>query len=264
MAIEVLEGENLVDSSEVTGINFQPKLKRIDFCDKRVYRRSEDVYYPSVTSVLSCLPADPFFLEWLKNTGHNADIIRNKAAKEGTQVHNAIEDLLAGKSIEWQDGWGNAKYNLQVWQMILRFADFYNTYKPVTIASEKFIWSDIYKYAGAADYICTLDGETWLIDFKTSNQLSKSYDLQLAAYSKALEECAGIRIDKAGILWLKAATRKASKKPGIYQGEGWQIKVVDDLDKDFEAFKSVYKIFELYNPTVEPYTKSYPVEVALN
>lgn len=264
MEMGVLEGEHLVGDPQKTRIDFKPTLKQIDFCDKRVYQRSENLFYPSVTSVLGYLPADPFFLEWLKNSGHNADILRTKAAREGTQVHSAIEDLIAGKKIEWQDDWGKAKYSLQVWQMILRFADFFNVHKPKTIASEKFIWSDKYRYAGTADYICEMDGEVWLIDFKTSNQLSKSYDLQLAAYAKALEECAGIHIDKAGILWLKASTRKASKRQGVYQGEGWQIKVVEDLSRDFEAFQNVYRIFELYNVKVEPYTKSYPTEISLN
>lgn len=264
MAVEVKEGESFLEKDQISRISFEPKLKRIDFCDKRVYRRSEDVYYPSVTSVLNCLPSDPFFLDWLKTSGHNADIVRDRAAREGTQVHNAIEELLAGHNVEWVDNWGKAKYGLQVWQMILKFVDFYNTVGPETIASEKFIWSDKYRYAGAADYVCKIDGETWLIDFKTSNQLSKSYDLQLAAYAKALEECANIHIDKAGILWLKAATRKASKKSGVYQGEGWQIKVVEDLEKDFKAFQNVYSIFEMYNPTVEPYTKTYPTEITLN
>jgi hypothetical protein len=32
---------------------------------------------------------------------------------------NAIEDYLAGKEITWIDDYGNAKYSLEVWKMIL-------------------------------------------------------------------------------------------------------------------------------------------------
>ena len=65
-----------------------------------------------------------------------------------------------------------------------------------------------------------MDGEVWLLDLKTSNSIHKSYDLQLASYAKALEECKGIKIERTGIIWLKAHTRSASKKKGVYQVKG--------------------------------------------
>lgn len=259
---DIQKGTQLDNPKEGSGIT--TSLKRIDFCDRRVYQRSENLFYPSVTSILGSLPVDPFFLEWVKDVGHNADLLRNRAAKEGTEVHNAIERLLAGEIIQWQNLKGEAQYNLTVWRMILKFVDFYQTHKPETLGSEMFLYSDKYRYAGTTDYLCKLNGEVWLIDFKTSNHLSKSYDLQLAAYAKALEELKGIHVDKAGVMWLKASTRKPSKTPGVYQGDGWQIKQVENLEVDFEAFLDVYKIFKLYNPKVEPYTRSYPTEVSLN
>lgn len=266
--IELTEGSSVLTEKGKApkGIDFQPKLKRIDFLSNRVYQKDkEDTYYPSVTSILNYLPCSAFFLEWLSDVGHNAEIIRNKAAREGTQVHEAIERMLAGEELNWINDRGSAIYNLQVWQMILRAFEFFSTYKPETIATELFLWSDKHRYAGATDWLGKIDGQTWLLDFKTSNHLSKSYDLQLAAYAKALEECKGIEIDKAGVLWLKAATRKPSKIQGVYQGEGWQIKEVADLDKDFEAFKNVYKIYELYNPDLaKPIYKSYPTVLKLN
>ena len=79
----------------------EKRLKRIDFLDRRVYQRSEGVYYPSVTSILSAMPADPFFLQWIAEVGKNADIIRDKAAREGTQLHESIESLLKGNNLEW-------------------------------------------------------------------------------------------------------------------------------------------------------------------
>lgn len=264
MAIEMNEGESFFEEhGNATPVFEKKKLSRIDFLDKRVYKVGDtDIYYPSVTNVLSYLPANKFFLEWLTDVGHNADIIRNKASREGTQVHEAIEKLIKGEDIEWQDGYGNAKYSLQVWQMILKAADFFNTYKPETMASELFIWSDKYKYAGATDWLGKFWGYTWLLDFKTSNQLSKGYDLQLAAYKKAVEERMGIHVDKCGILWLKASTRGPRK--GAIQGSGWQLKEVENPEKDFEAFRHVYAIYELFNPECKPYTVSYPTQVCLD
>ena len=264
--INIEKGESLVDNRPQSNRTYDNSIKRIDFLDTRCYQRiirGKVKYYPSVTTVLSACPVDPFLIQWLKDCGQNADIIRNRAAAEGTAVHEAIEKLLAGEKIEWQDGFGNAKYNLQVWQMILRFQDFYNQVKPEVLASELFVYSDKHKYAGTTDAIFKVGDENWLIDFKTSNSLSTSYSFQLAAYVKAVEENKGIHIDKAGILWLKAATRKISTKPGVYQGDGWQIKFSDDIEADFKAFKHVYEIYKIYNPDITPATKTYPTEIQL-
>ena len=244
----------------------EKKLKRIDFLDRRVYERSPGVYYPSVTSILSALPMDPFFLQWIQDVGKNADLIRDRAAKEGTQVHEGIEALVKGQGLDWVDEYGNAKYSLTVWKMLLKFQDFYNLVKPQTLASEMFLYSDKYQYAGTTDYLCQVGDETWLIDFKTSNHIGLSYDLQLAAYAKALEELRGIKVDRCGILWLKASTRTAKfvPKQGTCQGEGWAISFVKDVDKAFDIFQHVYAIYKVLYPKIEPYTKSYPVEIYLN
>lgn len=256
------KGENLVENKEGSGKIFDGKLKQINFCDRRVYKRDEDVYYPSVTAILSAFPVDPFFLEWLTETGKNSEIIKQKAAREGTMVHNAIEQLCKGETVTWVDDYGNAKYPLNVWQMILRFKDFYCTYKPETIFTEQFIYSDEYKFAGTADYLCKLGGEVWLLDWKTSNAVHSSYMLQLAAYVQALRE-KGIQIDRAGVCWLKAATRKHSDKKGVYQGEGWQIKELGTFDEAWEAFKHVQALYNYVNPEIKPLNKIYPTEVSL-
>jgi hypothetical protein len=193
---------------------------------------------------------------WLKDVGHNADLIMRRAGKEGTQVHEAIETLLAGEELHWMDDYGNAKYNEKVWEMINKFVDFWTTHKPELISTEEFVYSDEYRYAGTADLVCKLDGEVWLIDFKTSNSLHKSYDLQLASYAKALKECKGIEIERTGILWLKSSKRGPSKQKGRIQGRGWELKVVDDIEENFELFQLIRKLYNLENPDTEPiYTK---------
>ena len=212
------------------------------------------------------MPADPFFLQWLGELGNkNAELVRNQAAREGTQVHEGIEKLLKGEKLDWVDEYGNARYNLNVWKMLLRFQDFYNTVKPVTLASEMFIYSDKYKYAGTTDFLSNVGDETWLIDFKSSNHIGLSYNLQLSAYAKALEEQKQIKPTRNGVLWLKASTRtkKFDLKKGVCQGEGWQVIFDPDPEKSFEIFQHVHEIYKVLNPKIEPYTRSYPVEISL-
>lgn len=259
----IRQGTNILKENKKNRLEFKPQLKQINFLDSRVYKRDEGVYYPSVTTILQYMPKNKFFDNWLKDVGHNADLILAKAGKEGTQVHEAAEALIKGEEVSWMDDYGNAKYSQIVWEMILKFYDFWSTYKPELIFTEEFTYSDKYKYAGTADLLVKMDGETWLLDLKSSNSLHRAYDMQLAAYAKAIEEIKGVKVDRTGILWLKASTRSASNKSGVYQGRGWQIKAVDEIDKNFDLFMTVYKLYRLDNPVTEPIYNSYPTVLKL-
>ena len=84
-----------------------------------------------------------------------------------------------------------------------------------------------------------------------------------AAYAKAWEEQTGQKIDKTGIIWLKSSKRGPSRKEGVFQGHGWELKVVEDIDENFELFKLIYKLYALENPTTEPIYKEYPTTLRL-
>ena len=259
----IKQGMNILEQNEKKRLDFNPELKQINFLDRRVYKRGEGVYYPSVTTILQYMPKNKFFETWMKDVGHNADLIMRKAGKEGTQVHEAAEALVRGEEVTWMDDYGRAKYSQVVWEMILKFYEFWSTYKPELISTEDFVWSDEHKYAGTADLVVKLDGKVWLLDLKTSNSLHKSYDLQLASYAVALKESKGIEIERTGIIWLKDYTRSASKKKGVYQGKGWQIKNIDNIEENFELFKLIYRLYTLENPNTEPIYNSYPTTLKL-
>jgi hypothetical protein len=243
-------------------VQYSEDNKQINVLDQRFYRRN-DQYYPSVSSILNYFPKNQFFHSWLKDVGHNSDIIASKAAAEGTQVHNAVEAFLNGEEIKWLDAFGNAMYSLDVWKMILKFADFWNKYKPELVATEYHLFSDKYKYAGTADIIVRLNDKLWLLDVKTSNSLHTSYDLQLAAYAKAWSETHNESIEETGILWLKASTRGEDKKGEKIQGAGWQLKVVSDIDRNFEMFTKIQDIYHLENPDAKPATETLPTTVKI-
>jgi hypothetical protein len=235
--------------------------KQINILDSRFYRRNEK-YYPSVTSVLNYFPKNKFFHEWLKDVGHNSDIIASKASTEGTQVHNAVDRFLNGEEIQWIDEYGHAIYSLEVWKMILKFADFWNTHKPELIATEYHLFSDNHEYAGTADLIVRLNNQVWLLDVKTSNSLHTSYDLQLSAYAVAWNETHNILIERTGIIWLKAATRGEGKGDSI-QGKGWQLKSIDNIATNFRMFQNIYEIYKLENPDFKPVTELLPTSIKI-
>lgn len=254
-----------------SNILYDPKIKRvveysedskqITILDQRFYKRN-DKYYPSVSTILNYFPKNQFFHSWLKDVGHNSDIIAQKAAFEGTQVHNAAEAFIRGEEITWLDEYGNTKFSLDVWKMILKFTDFWNKYKPELVSTEYHLFSDAHEYAGTADLVVMLNGKRWLLDIKTSNSLHTSYDLQLAAYAMAWNETHNEPIEETGILWLKASTRTEGKKDKI-QGKGWELKSISNIINNFKMFQNIYEIFKLENPDSKPHTESLPTTVKL-
>jgi hypothetical protein len=242
-------------------VEYKEGDKQVNFLDSRFYRR-DDKYYPSVTSILNYFPKNQFFHSWLKDVGHNADIIASKAANEGTQVHTAIDRFLNGDEITWIDEYGKANYSLDVWKMILKFADFWNTHKPELISTEYHVFSDIHEYAGTADLIVMLGGKRWLLDIKTSNSLHTSYGLQLSAYAMAWNETHNEPIEETGILWLKASTRTEGKGDTI-QGKGWQLKSYGKIGENFVMFKNIYEIYRMENPNFKPMTEILPTSIKL-
>tara|TARA_B110000285_G_scaffold70842_1_gene81546 strand:- start:4344 stop:5126 length:783 start_codon:yes stop_codon:yes gene_type:complete len=259
----IKQGMNILQQNEKKRLDYNPELKQINFLDRRVYKRGEGVFYPSVTTILQYMPKNKFFENWLKDVGHNSNLIMRKAGKEGTQVHEAAEKLVLGEEISWMDDYGNAKYSQLVWEMILKFADFWNTHKPELISAEDFVWSDEYKYAGTADLVVKMNDEIWLLDIKTSNSVHKSFDLQLAAYAKGLDEAKGIKVQRTGIIWLKASSRGPSKQKNVIQGKGWKLLQIDEVEENFELFKMIYKLYSLENPNTEPIYNSYPTTIKL-
>mgnify|MGYP003336087661 CR=1 FL=1 len=115
--------------------------QQITLPDSRYYRRNGE-YYPSVTYVLSYYPKGKFFEDWLKKVGYASEHIVQKAAEEGTAVHEMVESYLNGEELNFLSPSGYPQYNPDVWQMFLRFVEFWETFKPTLIETEVHIFSD--------------------------------------------------------------------------------------------------------------------------
>lgn len=233
-------------------VETDPDLRQITLPDARYYQRSPGIFYPSVTTILGFFPKGAFFETWLKDTGHNADIVMRRAGDEGNQVHHAAEKILKGEEVRWIESDGYVNYNTHVWKMILGFYDFWTTYKPELILSEQFMYSDTHKYSGTLDLFVKLNGENWIIDIKTSTAIHTSYFLQMAAYTKAYEETYGEKVDRTGVLWLKSSKRSADKTGKRIQGAGWELKEGDKpIDDYFKMFLHTYETYKMMHPDEE-------------
>jgi hypothetical protein len=210
------------------------------------------------------MPKNKFFETWLKDVGHNSDIIMRKAADEGTQVHDAVERYLLGEKITLIDDRGFSQYSMFVWQMILKFHEFWVTYKPTLIESEIHLFSDIYTYAGTCDLVLEINGVKWLLDIKTSNSLHTSHDLQLSAYAQAWNELYEEKIEKIGIIWLKSSKRGEDKKGGKIQGRGWEIyEPGKTIEENLKLFGYIHELYKLEHPDVKPTSEQFPTEIQI-
>jgi hypothetical protein len=224
--------------------------KQITLPDSRYYRRNGE-YYPSITYVLSYYPKGKHFEDWLKKVGYSAEYVVKKAAEEGTMVHEMIESYLEGNELSFLDQFDNPKYNPDVWQMFLRFVEFWETYEPKLIETEVHLFSDELKVAGTCDLVCEIENKLWIIDFKTSNHVQPTYEIQTAVYGQCYKECYGKEVDNYGILWLKSSKRKPAKDK--MQGKGWEVVLsTRTQEENLDIFKTVKRLYDLENPNEAP------------
>jgi hypothetical protein len=104
--------------------------------------------------------------------------------------------------------------------------------------------------------------ERWVIDFKTSNHLQTTYDLQGAVYAQCYEECYGMKVDRVGVLWLKSKSRGEDKSGKRLKGKNWEIyESPRTQEENLDIFRSVKKLFDLENPKHKPATQKFETTV---
>ncbi len=164
----------------------------------RFYDCPDGNRYPSVTTVLGSIP-NPHLDQWRKDVGDKvADEITQKAADNGSKLHNACEKTLLGQSVSF------GMFDLDA-------RDMYNHFKPHfkridnIHALESRLWCSRLKTAGSVDVIAEFDGELSVIDWKSSRRFKSkndihSYFMQCAAYAAMFYSRTGIKIKKIVVM----------------------------------------------------------------
>lgn len=188
---------------------------------------------PSVTTILS-VRANPGLQAWRDRVGAEAaDKRRDESADLGTRVHQAIEQLIKGAAIFALD--------TDFETYVQGFQNWHDKVAPATLQAETFVTS-AYGYAGTIDLICEIDGEPWIIDFKTGG-IKPEHGLQLAAYAQAWAEGPLNYMPRRAVLQLTTETKK-----------GWRFREFSDPDdwKIFLAHKEIYDWNCKHNPLKLP------------
>jgi hypothetical protein len=241
------------------------KAKRLDILDKRYYFSERlNKYFPSLTHVIkNGAPMDPHLLKWFKSNGFNADVLIKEAGDFGSKVHDMIDRNIKGENIVMANPDGTYNYSMEQWESFLKFVDFMETNKVEPIANEIILISEFLNTGQTIDMVCKINGKTWIVDFKTSNYISKDHFIQIAVNAYTWNEFfPELFIEKVGLLHLKAETRGPDKSEKKIQGKGWQIVEPPKHYKEYvPIFKRRYEEWFEENPNYKPAIYSLPTEV---
>jgi hypothetical protein len=236
------------------------KNNRVEFLDQRYYEDTDGCFYPSVTTVLDAYPKGKRFEQWLKDVGSQAADIVNRAANQGTNVHNACELLLKGHELSFDN------YTLDEWKMILKFGDFYEAFKPDIEAIEYNMVSKKYGVGGTVDIVCIINGQRWLLDTKTASDIYDNHFVQIATYAVMWnDEFVNQKIDRIGCLHLRAKTKGAARDGKTIQGQGWKVEEPgESIDELYDIFKNVKTLWHRLNPNGKPMNMVLPASLKLS
>lgn len=203
--------------------------------------------YPSCTTVIDAtFPKSSYLIKWIRENGICGQFEFEKAADIGTKIHATIEQLLMGAAISTENMSFKEKKCVQA------FIDWYDEFQPEIIKTEHIVANHQQRFAGAIDLICKLNYEsgkkvykgTYVVDFKTSNQIVDKHKIQVSAY----RECIDSQVVDAKCATLHLGNRTIA---------GWSFAEVDH-EKFWPWFIHLRKFFDMLYPDAKPSEVTFP------
>jgi hypothetical protein len=153
---------------------------------------------------------------------------RDAAAKRGTEVHKLAEALVQGDEVT---------VPAELERHVAHYVEFLDAFKPQPILVEPVVYNLTYGYAGSADLVADIGGETWLLDLKTNRSgVFPEVAYQLAAYRYAEFYIDGqgqpqpmISVDRCAVIHVN--------------GKGWQVVPVLADEAVLKAFRHIAVVY---------------------
>jgi len=230
-------------------MNKKWKIKKAQiFVSPKDYKIDGKTYY-RVTTTLGVL-AKHGLRNWMGKIGcTKAEKILETRQVIGTHVHKLIELNLRGKPVNL------GAYEQEIQNGMLLFDLFKKAAKLKPQALEQSLWSNLYGYAGTADYIgyyaspeeylrstivnhkrvkvLKFEKSSLVIgDWKTGKDVYPEYWLQIAAYAKAFEELTRIKVDGGFICRIRDGKLQVLEK------------TIKELEAEFPAYLSAVDLYE--------------------
>lgn len=244
---------------------------------------SKPEFVPSVTWICDSFPKGPAYWKWLASKGWDEALaIKTAAGDRGSRVHKAIQDLIEGREVPIDAKYPSSsddepkELTFEEYDAILSFARWYEEVKPELIAWEFVVWGD--GYAGTVDLLCSIGGQKYIVDFKTSAHIWPSHELQVSAYKHALNltrpapcngpTCKGEKRDHDSNCNVSLhITEPEDVKLAILQ-VGYRMNKkkfkLTEIDDQYQEFLAAKVIWAREQKGVEPKQREYPMSVRLD
>ena len=198
---------------------------------------------PSVTTVLQGFKCPHYLMEFIvKQAGGDTRLLYDKkseALRVGSTVHSHIDRIQGGETIVVEN-------DPEVQKSLISFMCFMKAYNPNVIAKEQLLAStetrgdDLrFPFAGTVDLVAEIDGELWLLDYKTSQQLDTEMGLQLTAYKMLWDSTHDRKIERLGVVWCKKNFK------GEYPTKS--TKYLHEFEYSPKDWFCAYKLFKRYS-----------------
>lgn len=245
---------------EIRKVDKEKGIICITTTDERYYQHGE-TFVPSSTWIADHYPKGIAFYKWLADKGWNeAESLKSAAGNKGSRVHHAIEMLLKGEELKFDDVLPDEKeeqkeLTVEEWECIMSFKAWHDEAKPKVLLVERSAINFEYCYGGTIDLVCEIDGQVYVVDFKTSANIWKSHELQISSYARLLpfiDETTALdaRLVKTAILQLGYGRNK----------KGFKFTEIDDK---FELFLHAKAIWAEENADKQPAQRLYPLTIKL-
>lgn len=228
---------------------------QITTADERWYVKGKD-FVPSVTWICGYYPKGIGFMKWLASKGWDeAEAIKSAAGDKGSKVHYAVEDILNGVEVKMNDKYVNPstgqeeELSVEEYECLMSLVDWYNEVKPVVLRTEITGFGD--GFAGTIDLICKIDGQLYIVDFKTGQYIWAEHYLQLSAYKRL--EIKGIDLKDAKLAILQLNYRMNKKRFKF-----------TELEDKFPLFLAAKEIWANETADIVPLQKDYPMALKLD
>ena len=197
------------------------------------YTTKDGAIVPGVTTILGILNK-PALVPWANNMGlKGIDVSKyvDSKATVGTIAHYLVECDLTEKAADLEEyspvEVAEAMNSFRKWQT------WKSTRDVKLILSEGKLVSEAYRYGGTVDIYADIDGVATLLDIKTSKAIYGEMMHQVAAYRQLLVENE-YPVDQVMIIRI-----------GREDDEGFETRVVGNLEKHFSVFEHCLAIFNL-------------------
>lgn len=213
-------------------------------------------YVPSVSWICSYYHKGEGLLRWVAKHGWDeSEEIKELAGESGDKVHQGVRRLATGGTVAMGDSFMSPISNEpealtpdEYWRL-MTFDEWFRKARPQVLRTEYTVWNEKHRYAGTIDLLARINGQTWLIDVKTSSQVWPSMELQVSAYKHA-------------DLTLPKGVKLAILQVGYKYNKIQKYKFTEVPDR-FPLFLATRRIWKHETDGQKPHQRDYPSSISL-